>query len=81
MEGRAFSCCTACSPVVVHEYRRQGWGMLQQAIGRPGYLEQLSGLEEMLQEAAGKLGDMGLKDAEARGAVSGSGDDDDWTEL
>ena len=60
--------------------------MLRQAIGSPGYLEQLSGLQAMLAEAAGRFGDMELggssEEGEEGAAGSGSGGEgDEWTEL
>lgn len=86
MEGRAFGCCTACSLAVVGAYRRDGWAMLSRAISSSGYLAEVSGLQAMLAEAAGKLQGLGLSDDEEEGEEEGgedaaSDDGDDWTEL
>lgn len=46
--GTAFSKCTACSPHVVAEYRRSGLDFLMQVFNHPTYLEDLTGLTDLL---------------------------------
>eukprot|EP00250_Pteridium_aquilinum_P019021 c24256_g1_i2 orf=892-2370(+) len=46
--GTAFSKCTACSPHVVAEYRRSGFDFLMQAFNNPTYLEDLTGLTDLI---------------------------------
>ncbi len=66
--------------------------MLSHAISSAGYLEEISGLQAMLAEAAGKLQGLGLSDDEEEegegsrgqqgaGAAGGSDEEEDWTEL
>lgn len=45
--GRSYSCCSACSDSIVHEYKEQGWGFVQRALNEAGYVEELSGLKEV----------------------------------
>jgi ubiquitin-like modifier-activating enzyme ATG7 len=87
MVGQAFSQCTACSPVVLQQYRCQGWGFVQQVLSQPSLLEELTGLAELHRQAAA----MALTDSdeeegqEGEGAAvkgpQGSGGEEDWTEL
>ncbi|KAK4399214.1 Ubiquitin-like modifier-activating enzyme atg7 [Sesamum angolense] len=52
--GHASTSCTACSSTVVSEYRKRGLDFILQAINRPTYLEDLTGLTE-LTKSAGSL--------------------------
>ncbi|KAJ7558577.1 hypothetical protein O6H91_04G046800 [Diphasiastrum complanatum] len=46
--GHAFNKCTACSATVVQEYRLQGVDFILKVLNEPNYLEDLTGLTEML---------------------------------
>lgn len=50
--GYSSSSCTACSTVVVSEYRKRGMEFLSQAINHPTYLEDLTGLTELMKSAS-----------------------------
>eukprot|EP00271_Cylindrocystis_brebissonii_P016871 TRINITY_DN4158_c0_g1_i1.p1 TRINITY_DN4158_c0_g1~~TRINITY_DN4158_c0_g1_i1.p1 ORF type:complete len:220 (-),score=52.39 TRINITY_DN4158_c0_g1_i1:500-1159(-) len=47
--GLAFDKCTACSAKVVDEYRSRGEAFLLQVFNEPSFLEDLTGLTEMLR--------------------------------
>eukprot|EP00163_Fabomonas_tropica_P016489 TRINITY_DN2956_c0_g1_i2.p1 TRINITY_DN2956_c0_g1~~TRINITY_DN2956_c0_g1_i2.p1 ORF type:complete len:696 (-),score=156.52 TRINITY_DN2956_c0_g1_i2:278-2365(-) len=49
--GHAYEKCTACSSVVVNEYQNRGFEFLLQVFNTPSYLEDLTGLAAMKQEA------------------------------
>lgn len=46
--GNAFNKCTACSSYVVAEYQRRGFDFLRQVFNHPTYLEDLTGLTDLL---------------------------------
>ncbi|MCO5607982.1 hypothetical protein L7F22_062184 [Adiantum nelumboides] len=46
--GTAFSKCTACSPCVVAEYRSGGFDFLLSVFNHPTYLEDLTGLTDLI---------------------------------
>ncbi|MCO5597916.1 hypothetical protein L7F22_052001 [Adiantum nelumboides] len=46
--GTAFSKCTACSPCVVAEYRSGGFNFLLSVFNHPTYLEDLTGLTDLI---------------------------------
>jgi ubiquitin-like modifier-activating enzyme ATG7 len=87
MVGQAFSQCTACSPVVLQQYRSQGWGFVQQVMTQPSLLEELTGLAELHRQAAAMTlidsdddeGEEGQGAAAAR--EQGSGEEEDWTQM
>lgn len=47
--GYSSKSCTACSDAVVSEYRRRGMDFILQAINQPTYLEDLTGLTELMK--------------------------------
>ncbi|PIN19569.1 Ubiquitin activating E1 enzyme-like protein [Handroanthus impetiginosus] len=49
--GHASTSCTACSSTVVSEYRKRGMDLILQAINHPTYLEDLTGLTELMKSA------------------------------
>ncbi|KAJ8558426.1 hypothetical protein K7X08_005192 [Anisodus acutangulus] len=49
--GHASTCCTACCSTVVSEYRTKGLDFILQAINHPTYLEDLTGLTELMKSA------------------------------
>ncbi|KAL0398478.1 UNVERIFIED_CONTAM: Ubiquitin-like modifier-activating enzyme atg7 [Sesamum radiatum] len=49
--GHASTSCTACSSTVVSEYRKRGLDFILQAINHPTYLEDLTGLTELMKSA------------------------------
>ncbi|KAI3456165.1 hypothetical protein Pfo_012828 [Paulownia fortunei] len=49
--GHASTSCTACSSTVVSEYQKRGLDFILQAINHPTYLEDLTGLTELMKSA------------------------------
>lgn len=49
--GHSSNSCTACCPTVVSEYRERGLDFVLQAINHPTYLEDLTGLTELMKSA------------------------------
>ncbi|PKI47299.1 hypothetical protein CRG98_032308, partial [Punica granatum] len=49
--GHSSKSCTACSETVVSEYRNRGMEFVLQAINHPTYLEDLTGLTELMKSA------------------------------
>ncbi|KAJ8552033.1 hypothetical protein K7X08_028476 [Anisodus acutangulus] len=47
--GHASTCCTACCSTVVSEYQTKGMDFILQAINHPTYLEDLTGLTELMK--------------------------------
>jgi len=48
--GQKFSQCTACSKTVIDEYKKGGVEFVQKVISQSGYLEHLTGLDELHKE-------------------------------
>ncbi|KAF5729165.1 ubiquitin-like modifier-activating enzyme atg7-like [Tripterygium wilfordii] len=70
--GHSSNSCTACCSTVVSEYRKRGTDFLLQAINHPTYLEDLTGLTELMKSANSFKLDW---DDEM------DGDDDDFVEI
>ncbi|OAE31696.1 hypothetical protein AXG93_3384s1700 [Marchantia polymorpha subsp. ruderalis] len=51
--GAAFDKCTACSSIVVDEFKKRGMEFVLEVLNRPNYLEDLTGLTEMLAATQG----------------------------
>ena len=49
--GPVFSQCTGCSPRVLSQLRSQGWDMVRQVMESPKYLEDLTGLTDLMSDA------------------------------
>ncbi|KAL1560323.1 Autophagy protein 7 [Salvia divinorum] len=49
--GHASASCTACSSIVVEEYEKRGLDFVLEAINHPTYLEDLTGLTELMKSA------------------------------
>ncbi|XP_065878879.1 ubiquitin-like modifier-activating enzyme atg7 [Euphorbia lathyris] len=71
--GHASNSCTACCSTVVSEYRNRGMEFLLEAINHPTYLEDVTGLTELMKSANSYKLDW---DNESDGV-----DDDDFVEL
>ncbi|KAM1033196.1 hypothetical protein FF1_036600 [Malus domestica] len=50
--GHSSDSCTACCGTVVSEYRKRGMEFILQAINHPTYLEDLTGLTELMKSAS-----------------------------
>uniref|UniRef100_A0A804QTY4 Ubiquitin-like modifier-activating enzyme ATG7 n=1 Tax=Zea mays TaxID=4577 RepID=A0A804QTY4_MAIZE len=50
--GYSSSNCTACSHAVLYQYRRRGMDFVMQVINEPTYLEDLTGLTELMKSAS-----------------------------
>ncbi|TFK21522.1 E1-like protein-activating [Coprinopsis marcescibilis] len=53
--GDGFGRCTGCSEAVLEAYEKDGFGMLLEAFNDQGYLERLSGLDELAKEGEAAL--------------------------
>ena len=51
IKGKAYDCCSACSPSIVGAYERDGWGFVKRAINEKGFVEEISGLAEVQRRA------------------------------
>ncbi|WCJ27184.1 Ubiquitin-like modifier-activating enzyme atg7 [Euphorbia peplus] len=71
--GHASNSCTACCSTVVSEYRKRGMEFLLEAINHPTYLEDVTGLTELMKSANSYKLDWENE--------SDSVDDDDFVEL
>ena len=49
--GPVFSQCTGCSPKVLSQLRSEGWDMVRQVMDTPKYLEDLTGLTDLMSDA------------------------------
>ncbi|KAL8468229.1 hypothetical protein ACS0TY_031463 [Phlomoides rotata] len=49
--GHASTSCTACSSTVVSEYQKRGMDFILEAINHPTYLEDITGLTELMKSA------------------------------
>eukprot|EP01047_Picozoa_sp_COSAG01_P052865 COSAG01_NODE_5603_length_4152_cov_6.246237_1_plen_719_part_00 len=52
LAAKPFNCCTACSNTVRQEYRDRGVTFVLEALQKPAYLEELTGLAELQRRAA-----------------------------
>ncbi|PNS16113.1 hypothetical protein CAC42_4514 [Sphaceloma murrayae] len=51
IKGKAYDCCSACSPTIVGAYEKDGWDFVRRAISEQGYVEEVSGLAEVQRRA------------------------------
>ena len=51
VKGRAYDCCSACSPPILGAYEKDGWEFVKKAINERGYVEEVSGLAEVQRMA------------------------------
>ncbi|EKM57005.1 uncharacterized protein PHACADRAFT_254465 [Phanerochaete carnosa HHB-10118-sp] len=58
LRGAAFSRCTGCGDAVLEAYERDAWSLVQSACGEPGFLERLTGLDELYREGEEAVGDV-----------------------
>ena len=78
--GQSYSKCTACSPQVLEAYQRDGFKFLLQVFNTPSFLEDLTGLTALHQDAESGLADWDVdEDDGAAGTSAGAagGDQDD----
>lgn len=61
--GPSFKNCSACSPIITGLWEERGWDFVKQALNEPGYVELVSGLKAVQDEAA-KLDEMGFSASE-----------------
>lgn len=65
IKGKAYDCCAACSEGIVRAYETDGWEFVKRALGEKGFVEKVSGLEEvqrLAEEAARAMEDDGEDD-------------------
>lgn len=68
--GAAYDKCTGCSETVITAYETQGYGMLEKAFNETGYLEKLTGLDKLYEEATAVMENVDFGE--------GEGDEDDF---
>jgi ubiquitin-like modifier-activating enzyme ATG7 len=51
ISGQSYDSCSACSPKIVNEYKRNGWEFVKRALTEPAYVTELSGLAEVHRKA------------------------------
>jgi ubiquitin-like modifier-activating enzyme ATG7 len=73
--GHYYDRCTACSARIVEAWRRDGFELVKKAMNEPAYLEEVAGLNELVNEFD-TGGDDG--DAAAEWAAVGSDGEDDF---
>lgn len=56
IRGSAFDSCSACSRPILEEYKRHDWEFVKRALNEKGYVEHISGLDQ-IQKAAEDLDD------------------------
>ncbi|KAG8629229.1 hypothetical protein KVT40_003094 [Elsinoe batatas] len=64
VKGRAYDCCSACSPKIVGAYEHDGWAFVKRAISEQGYVEEVSGLAEVQRRADEVADDVDWDDEE-----------------
>ncbi|KAF4551447.1 Ubiquitin-like modifier-activating enzyme atg7-like protein [Elsinoe fawcettii] len=64
IKGRAYDCCSACSPKIVGAYEHDGWEFVKRAISEQGYVEEVSGLAEVQRRAEEVADDVDWDDEE-----------------
>ena len=77
MTGPAFGQCVACSPTVVGAARAEGWGFACRAVGEAGFLESVTGLDELRR----RVEELEVVDSGDDALAGAAGDEDDWEEL
>jgi len=68
----AFSQCTACSPAVLQLYKDEGFELVKKVGSNPKYLEDITGLTELLNNSTLMDSVIGLDDDDAFSMTSGS---------
>lgn len=58
ISGKAYDCCSACSPKVVDEYKSKGWEFIKRALSEKDYISELSGLAEVQRQAEAAANDV-----------------------
>ena len=51
IRGQSFPQCSACSPKILSEYRKNGWEFVKRALEDKDYVAELSGLAEIQRQA------------------------------
>jgi len=73
IKGPAYDCCSACSPRILEGYESQGWEFVKRALGEKGFVERVSGLDEVQRRAEEAAGDVEWVDSEGE-AEEGEGE-------
>ena len=72
VKGRAYDCCSACSPRILEKYEKDGWEFVKRAINEKGYVEEISGLAEVqraAEEAEEEMEEWSEEDEEGEGEM------------
>lgn len=49
--GKSYGYCSACSPAILNAYTIGGYDFVEKALNEKGYVEEVSGLAEVIQES------------------------------
>ncbi|KAF2154939.1 E1-like protein-activating enzyme Gsa7p/Apg7p [Myriangium duriaei CBS 260.36] len=74
VRGKAYDCCSACSPAIVGAYERDGWGFVRRAISEQGYVEEVSGLAEVQRRAEEAADDVDWEEDSEVGDIDAEGE-------
>ncbi|GAM85842.1 hypothetical protein ANO11243_038500 [Dothideomycetidae sp. 11243] len=74
IRGKAYDCCSACSPAIVDAFDRDGWGFVRRAISEQGYVEEVSGLAEVQRRAEEAADDMAWEEDSEVGDIDAEGE-------
>lgn len=74
VHGKAYDCCSACSPPILLAYERDGWEFVKRALGEKGFVEEVSGLAEVQRKAEQAEREMETWDDEDDGFDEGEGE-------
>lgn len=51
IKGKAYDCCSACSPKIMDLYEKDAWQFVKRALNEKGFVEDVSGLAEVQRQA------------------------------
>lgn len=64
IKGKAYDCCSACSPPILEAYEKDRWEFVRRAINEKGFVEEVSGLAEVQRRAEEADGDVDWSEGE-----------------
>lgn len=73
IRGGSYAACSACSPVILDTFRRDGWEFVKKALMEKEYVAELSGLAEVQRQAEKMAAQVEWEDEED-GADEGDGE-------
>ena len=64
IRGQSFPQCSACSPKILSEFRKNGWEFVKRALEDKDYVAELSGLAEIQRQADALSQELEFEDEE-----------------